>query len=212
MKRIIGISAGGIGQFLIDTAAWVILTRFVSEFGSTAVAGFTIAFRIMMFTLMPAWGMSGAASTLVGQNLGARKPQRAALATLLTARYNFIFLAVVTVLYLIFGHTISSLFSDDDGVVMVATQSLRIIVLGYIFFGLGMTMIQAFNGAGDTFTPMMINIALLWCLEIPMAWFLAFPMGLGATGVFITIAVCHSLHALVSLYFFRKGKWKKTPA
>lgn len=210
MKRIISISAGGIGQFLIDTAAWIVLTRFVSEFGSTAIAGFTISFRVMMFTLMPAWGLSGAAATLVGQNLGAKKLQRAELATWLTARYNFIFLAVVTVAYLVFGQQIASLFSTDPAVVAVAAEALRIIVLGYVFFGVGMTMIQAFNGAGDTRTPMFINIALLWCLEIPLAWLLAFPMGMGATGVFATIAFCHSLHAVVSWYFFRKGKWKKT--
>jgi putative MATE family efflux protein len=212
IKRIVSISAGGMGQFLIDSAAWILLTRMMAEFGSVAVAGFTIGFRILMFTLMPAWGLSGAAATLVGQNLGAKKFKRAELSAWITAKQNFIFLAFVTAIYLIFGYQLAGFFTDNPEVRQVAANGLKIIVLGYIFFAVGMVMIQAFNGAGDTRTPAFINIAILWFLEIPMAYILAFPMGLETTGIFITIAFCHSLHAVVAVWFFRKGKWKQAIA
>lgn len=209
MKRIAGISVGGMGQFLIDSAAWIVLTRITAEFGSASVAGFTITFRILIFSLMPAWGLSAAASTLVGQNLGAKKVKRAVLSVWLTARYNVIFLSVITLLYLIFGDTMAGWFASSDEVRQIASTGLRVIVLGYVFFAVGMVMIQAFNGAGDTKTPMFINIGVFLLLEIPMAYFLAIPMQMEMLGIFITIAFCHSLHALIAIWFFRKGKWKK---
>lgn len=209
MKKIAVISMGGMGQFMIDSAAWIVLTRFMAAFGSEAVAGFTIAFRIMVFSMMPAWGLAAAAATLVGQNLGAGKLQRAELSTWLTARYNFIFLAFVTVVYVVFGDFLVSLFTDNPNVVAFASQGLRITTLGYVFFAVGMVMIQAFNGAGDTKTPVYINICLLLLLEIPLAYLLAFTFDLKTMGIFIAIAFCHSLHAVVSVWFFRKGKWKK---
>jgi putative MATE family efflux protein len=209
LTRIIVIAAGGMGQFFIDSAAWIVLTRIIAEFGSTTVAAFTITFRVLIFSLMPAWGLSGAAATLVGQNLGAHKIKRAEISTLLTARYNVIFLAAVTLIYLITGNLIAEMFTDIPEVSIITGKALRIIALGYVFFAIGMVMIQAFNGAGDTKTPAFINIGVLWCLEIPLALLLAFVAGLGATGVFIAIALCHSLHAMVSLYLFRKGNWKK---
>jgi len=203
------ISFNGMGQFLIDSVAWIALTRMVAEFGSVAVAGYTIAFRILMFSLMPAWGLSAAAATLVGQNLGAGKVRRSELSVWITARYNVIFLAIVTLIYLFFGRAIISLFAEGDELQNIATSGLQVIVLGYIFFAVGMTMTQAFNGAGDTKTPMYINIGVFIFMEIPLAYLLSMTFGLGVMGVFITIAFSHSLHAMVALWFFRKGKWKK---
>jgi len=210
IKKIISISAGGMGQFLIDSVAWIFLTRIVAEFGSSAVAGFTISFRILMFSLMPAWGLSAAAATLVGQNMGAFKIKRAKISVWLTAKYNAWFLGLVTLLYLLFGNVFASWFTPNEQVQEIAALGLKIIALGYIFFGIGMVMIQAFNGAGDTKTPTYINIGVFWFLEIPMAYFLAEYFDLGMLGIFISIAFCHSLHALVSLWFFRKGKWTET--
>lgn len=209
IKRIVSISAAGMGQFLIDSVAWIVLIRMAAGFGDDAVAGLTITFRILMFTLMPAWGLSAAASTLVGQNLGAKKIKRATLAVWLTARYNVIFLTVVTLLYLIFANVIASWFIDSPEVIELISTGLRVIVLGYVFFAVGMVMIQAFNGAGDTRTPMFINIFVFLLLEIPLAFFLAIFMEMGMLGIFITIAFCHSLHALVAIYWFRKGRWKE---
>ena len=210
IKRIISISAGGMGQFLIDSVAWIFLTRIVAEYGSSAVAGFTISFRILMFSLMPAWGLSAAAATLVGQNMGAHKLKRAKISVWLTAKYNAWFLGFITLLYLIFGNTFASWFTPNPEVQQIAALGLKIIALGYIFFGIGMVMIQAFNGAGDTKTPSYINIGVFWLLEIPMAYFLAKYFELAMIGIFVSIAFCHSLHALVSLWFFRRGKWAET--
>lgn len=208
MRKIISISVGGMAQFLIDSVAWIVLTRITAEFGSTSVAGFTIAFRILIFSLMPAWGLSAAASTLVGQNLGAKKVKRAAISVGLTARYNVIFLSVITVIYLIFGDLLAGWFTTSAEVQKIASMGLRVIALGYVFFAVGMVMTQAFNGAGDTKTPMYINIAVFIGIEIPMAYFLAIPMQLEILGIFIAIAVCHSLHSMLALWFFRKGRWK----
>lgn len=209
IKRIVSISAAGMGQFLIDSVAWIVLIRMAAGFGDDAVAGLTITFRILMFTLMPAWGLSAAASTLVGQNLGAKKVKRASMAVWLTARYNVLFLLVVTLLYLVFANVIASWFIQSPEVIDIISTGLRVIVLGYVFFGVGMVMIQAFNGAGDTRTPMFINIFVFLLLEIPLAFFLALFMEMEMLGIFITIAFCHSLHALVAIYWFRRGRWKK---
>jgi len=207
IKRIIEVSASGMGQFLIDSVAWIVLIRMAAGFGDESVAALTITFRILMFTLMPAWGLSGAVATLVGQNLGAGKFRRATLSVWLTARYNVIFLSVVTMVYLIFAGEIASWFIQSEEVIQLISTGLRTIVLGYIFFALGMVMIQAFNGAGDTRTPMFINIAVFICIEIPLAFLLALYLGMGMMGIFITIAFCHSLHAVVALWWFRKGRW-----
>ena len=208
IKKILELSLGGMGQFLIDSLSWVALTRMNAEFGSIALAGYTIAFRILIFTILPAWGLSGAAATLVGQNLGAQKPRRAELAVWLTVKYNMIFMASVTGIYLLFSKELAGFFTEEIAVQEVAAQGLWIIVLGYVFFAIGMVLTQAFNGAGDTKTPAWINTAVLLGLEVPVAYLLAFPLGLNYVGIFVAIALCHSLHALVSLYFFRKGKWK----
>jgi putative MATE family efflux protein len=208
IKKIMELSLGGMGQFLIDSLSWVALTRMNAEFGSIALAGYTIAFRILIFTILPAWGLSGAAATLVGQNLGAQKPRRAELAVWLTVKYNMIFMASVTGIYLLFSKELAGFFTEEVAVQEVAAQGLWVIVLGYVFFAIGMVLTQAFNGAGDTKTPAWINTAVLLGLEVPVAYLLAFPLRLNYVGIFVAIALCHSLHALVSLYFFRKGKWK----
>lgn len=204
------IAVGGMGQFLIDSVSWIALTRMNAEFGSASLAGYTIAFRILIFTILPAWGLSGAAATLVGQNLGAKKPERAEEAVWLTVRYTVIFLASVTGLYLLFADELAGFFTDIPEVRDVAAQGLWIIVLGYVFFAVGMVLTQAFNGAGDTKTPAWINIGVLWFIEIPLAYALAFPLGMGYVGIFISISFSHSLHALVAYFIFRRGKWKLT--
>ncbi|MDA1269340.1 MAG: MATE family efflux transporter [Bacteroidetes bacterium] len=208
-KKIIELCLGGMGQSLIDSLSWVALTRMNAEFGSAALAGYTIAFRVLIFTILPAWGLSGAAATLVGQNLGAQKLRRAELAVWLTARYNVIYMAAVTGIYLIFSSQLADIFTSIPEVKEVASQGLWIIALGYVFFAIGMVLTQAFNGAGDTKTPAWINAAVLLGLEIPLAYLLAFPLRYGYVGIFCAIAFCHSLHALISLYFFKKGNWKK---
>jgi putative MATE family efflux protein len=208
IRRILSVSSGGMGQYLIDSASWIFLTRIIAEFGSSALAGYTVAFRLIVFALLPAWGLSSAAATLVGQNLGAQKAKRAELAVWLTARYNMIFMTAVTLLFLFFGEYLAAFFAEDKAVIAVASEALRIITLGYVFFGLGMVMVQAFNGAGDTRTPSLINIVVLWLIEIPLAYLLAKTLGFGTTGIFVAIAFCHSFHALVSWWLFRRGTWK----
>lgn len=208
VQKIIDLSLGGMGQFLIDSISWVALTRMNAEFGSAALAGYTIAFRVLLFTILPAWGLSAAAATLVGQNLGAKKVRRAEQAVWLTTRYNVIFMASVTGIYILFSQGLAGFFTDIPEVQKVAAQGLWVIALGYVFFAVGMVLTQAFNGAGDTKTPAWINSAVLLGMEVPLAYFLAFQLGLDYLGIFIAIAFCHSFHALVSLYFFKKGKWK----
>ncbi|SEF67512.1 MATE family efflux transporter [Algoriphagus boritolerans] len=208
IKKIIDLSLGGMGQFLIDSISWVALTRMNAEFGSAALAGYTIAFRVLIFTILPAWGLSGAAATLVGQNLGAKEVDRAEKAVWLTTRYNVIFMASVTGIYLLFNQQLAGFFTDIPEVQAIAAQGLWVISIGYVFFAVGMVLTQAFNGAGDTRTPAWINTGVLLAMEVPLAYFLAFPMGLKYLGIFIAIAFCHSFHALVSLYFFKKGRWK----
>lgn len=208
IKKIMNIAIGGMGQFLIDSVSWIALTRMNAEFGSTSLAGYTIAFRILIFTILPAWGLSGAAATLVGQNLGAKQVDRAEKAVWLTTRYTMTFMAVITVIYLLFNEQLVHFFTDIDEVKEIASQGLWVIVLGYVFFAMGMVLTQAFNGAGDTKTPAYINIGVLWFLEVPLAYVLAFTFGLAHLGIFIAISFAHSFHALVALYYFKKGKWK----
>lgn len=208
VQKIFNLSIGGMGQFLIDSLSWVALTRINAEFGSVPLAGYTIASRILIFTILPAWGLSGAAATLVGQNLGAKKVRRAEQAVWLITRYNVIFMASVTGIYLLFSNQLAGLFTDIQDVQSIAAQGLWVVALGYVFFAVGMVLTQAFNGAGDTKTPAWINTVVLLGMEVPLAYFLAFPMEMEYMGVFISIAFCHSFHALVSLYFFRKGRWK----
>ncbi len=208
MINLIKVSLGGIGQFLIGTSSWVILMRIMSEFGSEVLAGYTIAIRVMMFTLMPAWGMSNAAATLVGQNLGAQKPQRAEDSVWKTGKYSAIFMGLVSVIYLIFAPEIVSWFTQEAEVVRNAALCLRIIAAGYIFYGYGMVVINAFNGAGDTKTPTWINFICFWLFQLPFAYITAITFDLGPVGVFMAITFAEILIAVIGVIWFKKGYWK----
>lgn len=209
MWGIVKVSAGGVAQFWIASASWVFLVRIVSEFGSAAVAGYTIAVRVMIFSLLPAWGMANAASTLVGQNLGAKQPDRAARSAWLCGHYNMAFMVLVAILFWIGAPMINGFFTDDATVAAYGTDALRIICLGYFFYGYGMVLAQAFNGAGDTITPTWMNVICFWMIEIPLAWFLARKLGWGPDGVFASVAISESLLAVLSAYLFQRGRWKQ---
>lgn len=209
MLNLIKVSLGGIGQFLIATSSWVFLTRIMSEFGSAVLAGYGISIRVMMFTLMPSWGMSNAAATLVGQNLGAGKPDRAEKSVWKTSKYNAIFMVSVSLIYLFFAEGIVGLFKSDPAVIDAGALSLQIIAAGYIFYAYGMVVTQAFNGAGDTKTPTIINFFVFWVLQLPLAYFAAIELDYGPLGVYLAIVLAETLIAIVSVWWFKKGKWKK---
>lgn len=208
LVNLIRVSLGGIGQFLIGTSSWVFLMRIMSEFGSEVLAGYTIAIRVMMFTLMPAWGMSNAAATLVGQNLGAEKPDRAEASVWKTGKYSAIFMGFVSIVYLIFAPEIVSLFTQQPEVVKNGALCLRIIAAGYVFYGYGMVIINAFNGAGDTKTPTWINFICFWLFQLPLAYLSALTLELGPLGVFMAITLAEVLITILGLFWFRKGLWK----
>ena len=205
---IVKVASGGMGQFLIESASWIFLMRIISESGSVALAGYTIAVRLIIFALLPAFGLSNAAATLVGQNLGALQPARAEKSVWLAAHLTAIFLGFCAIIFIAGAGFFIGIFNQEEGVVAVGTMGLTIICLGYVFFGYGMVMSQSLNGAGDTKTPTIINLGILWGFQIPFAYLLAKTFGMGATGVFIAIAVSHSLHAVVSTWVFTRGKWK----
>lgn len=209
VKSIINIGWPATLQFIIASGSWIILARLVAETGGTsASAGYQIAIRNVVFFILPAWGLSNAAATLVGQNLGAKQMLRAEQSVMLTAKYNAIFMSFVMVLFLFFANPIIRFFSDDEKVVAYGVQALQIMGAGYIFYGIGMVMSQALNGAGDTRTPTIINFVGFWLFQIPLAYFLSTVMGLKSTGAFIAIPVAESLIALLAWYYFKRGKWK----
>ncbi len=208
IRELIVVSAGGIGQFLIESASWIFLVRVISLFGSDALAGYTIAFRVIVFTLLPSWGMANAAATLVGQNLGAGSPDRAETSVWRTALWNTIFLVVIAIIFFILADPIFAIFGAEGMVKETGINALRIICFGYIFFAYGMVVGQAFNGSGDTRTPMYISLVVFWFIQIPLAYFLAVNLGWESNGVFFCIAFAHSLYAIVAIYLFKKGKWK----
>jgi putative MATE family efflux protein len=208
IKKLLNIAIGGMGQFLIESASWIFLVRIISEFGSAALAGYTIAFRIIVFTILPSWGMANAAATLVGQNLGAQKPDRAEKSVWMTAHLNTAFLGVVSVVFFIWARTFVGIFTEDPVVQDYGILALRIICIGYITFAYGMVISQAFNGAGDTRTPTYMNVVFFWIIQIPMAYALALHLQMGFMGAMISVAVAFALHAGACIYLFRKGKWK----
>uniref|UniRef100_UPI0040481441 MATE family efflux transporter n=1 Tax=Roseivirga sp. TaxID=1964215 RepID=UPI0040481441 len=208
MWNLIKVSLGGIGQFLIATSSWVFLTRIMSEFGSEVLAGYGIAIRVMMFTMMPAWGMSNAAATLVGQNLGAKQPERAEQSVWKTGKYNAIFMVSISILYLLFASTIVGWFKDEAAVIEAGALCLQVIATGYIFYAYGMVLTQSFNGAGDTKTPTVINFFCFWLFQIPLAYVTALTLNWGPLGVYLAIMISEVLIAIVSWYYFKKGKWK----
>jgi putative MATE family efflux protein len=208
LQNILRLSGTGIFQIFIATTSWVALIRIISGFGSAAVAGYGIAIRIVLFALLPSWGMANAAATLVGQNLGAGHPDRAEQAVWRASFYNLVFLGSAGLLFVLFGESIVRGFSPDAAVVAYGSNALRIVSAGFLFYAYGMVVTQAFNGAGDTRTPTLINLFCYWLFEIPLAWLLAKPLGLGPKGVFIAVLIGFSSMAVVGVVLFRRGKWK----
>jgi len=208
MKTVLRLSGSGTVQILIGTASYVGLVRIISVFGSAALAGYTIGFRLIIFCLLPAFGISNAAATMVGQNLGANKPDRAERAVWTAVWYATIFLGVVSVIFLAGARPITGLFTSDPEVQAFAVSCLRTVSLGFVFYGAGMVLTSSFNGAGDTWTPTMINLFIFWVWEIPLAWWLATGAGFGPRGVFIAMTVSYSTLAVVSAILFRRGGWK----
>jgi putative MATE family efflux protein len=209
MLRLVRVSLNGIFQFVIAHVSWIGLVRIISLFGSAALAGYTVAIRIVIFAILPSWGLSNAAATLVGQNLGARQPERAEKSVWLTGVYNMIFLGSIGVVFITCTEPIIHLFTHDPAVVPLAVSALRILSCGNICYAFGMVMLQAFNGAGDTRTPTIVNLFAYWLLEIPVAYVLAVPMGLQSKGAFLSILIAESAIAVVSAILFRRGKWKQ---
>jgi putative MATE family efflux protein len=210
MRSVLKLSGSGTFQILVGTASYVGLVRILSTFGSTALAGYTIGMRVILFALLPAFGISNAAATMVGQNLGAKRPDRAERAVWTAARYNMLFLGSVGAAFLTGAPLIARFFSDDPGVQHYAVSCLRIVSLGFLFYAGGMVLTAAFNGAGDTWTPTLINLGVFWAFEIPLAWWLATHTPLGPRGVFWALTIAYSGLAVVSAVVFRNGKWKKS--
>ncbi|MGA2353843.1 MAG: MATE family efflux transporter [Terriglobales bacterium] len=209
LLRLVRVSLTGILQFAIAHTSWIGLVRIVSVFGAAALAGYTIAIRVVIFVILPSWGLSNAAATLVGQNLGANKPERAEQAVWRTGFYNMLFLGSVGVFFILMAEPIARLFTHDAAVIPLAATCLRIISYGNIGYAYGMVMLQAFNGAGDTVTPTIVNFFGFWVVEIPLAYWLAIPMGLHSNGAFIAIVVAECSIAATSAVLFKRGKWKK---
>jgi len=208
IKRLIEISLGGTGQFLISSASWIFLMKFMSNFGAKALAGYTVGIRVLIFTILPAWGMANAAATLVGQNLGAKYPRRAEISVWLTAQYNMLFLGFVSVIYFFLARNIIGIFTDDVEVLFHGAECLRFLSLGYIFFAYGMVMMQAFNGAGDTRTPTILNFIAFWMIQIPLSYLLAITFGVGPKGIYLGIIISEALLAIAAITVFRRGHWK----
>jgi Na+-driven multidrug efflux pump len=203
------ISFAGILQFAISNASWIGLVRIVSLFGGAAVAGYTVAIRIVIFFILPSWGLSNAAATLVGQNLGAKRPDRAEQAVWRTGLYNVIFLGGIGVIFIIFATPVVKLFVQDPTVVPIAAMALRTFSCGNIGFAYVMVMLQAFNGAGDTWTPTMVNFFGFWVLLLPLAYWLAVPMHMGPEGGFVAFVVAQFAIAIASVALFKRGRWKR---
>lgn len=208
MGGLLKIASGGTAQFLIASASWIFLVRILSSFGSDALAGYTIGIRVIIFAIMPAWGMANAAATLVGQNLGAKQPERAEQSVWKTAFYNMVFLLSVAVIFFAGAEAIMRLFTQNEKVIDYGVLCLRFISVGYAFYGYGMVISQSFNGAGDTRTPTIINLFGFWAFQIPLAYVLAKVVNMGPSGVFIAIPVAESAIAIVAILIFRQGKWK----
>lgn len=206
--RMIVISVGGIGQFLIATSSWIVIMRIVAIFGSPAIAAYTIALRMMEFVFLPAWGLGNAAATLVGQNLGAGHPDRAEESTWQAAKYNTIFMTFVGMFLLIFAEGITGLFTVEPDVLRIGTSCLQILAIGFPAYAVGMVIVQAMNGAGDTETPAILNAICFWLLQIPLAYMLATKTHLLSNGAFVAITISETLLTILSVIVFRRGRWK----
>ena len=210
MRRLLRISGVGMLQFLIGTSSWIGIFRIMALFGGAAVAGYTIAIRLIIFALLPSWGVSNAAATLVGQNLGAGKPDRAQKSVWITCLGNMIFLSSIGLVFIIYAPQLVGLFSNETAALEVAAQCLKTISLTYPLLAAGMVLIQAFNGAGDTKTPTWINLFCYWMFQIPLAYVLAVNGNLGPRGVFLSILMAQSALAVVAGVIFQKSRWKET--
>jgi putative MATE family efflux protein len=208
MWQMVRLSASGTFQIFIGMASWVFLVRIVSSFGSAALAGYTIGFRVIIFALLPSWGMSNAAATMVGQALGAGKPERAERAVWIAGFYNMCFLGVVGLIFVLLAPQIVGIFTHEPQVFAYAVDCLRIVAMGFLFYAWGMVLTQSFNGAGDTWTPTLVNLVCFWLWEIPLAWVLAIVLGMGPHGIFLSIAIAYATLAVISAVLFRRGKWK----
>ncbi|HEY0976322.1 MAG TPA: MATE family efflux transporter [Flavobacteriales bacterium] len=208
MLTIIRVSAGGVVQFILPSVSWMFLGSIVAKFGSVATAGYTVAVRIMIFSLLPSWGMANAASTLVGQNLGAGKPDRAERSAWLCGHFNMVYLVCVALVFWTFAPELIGIFSEGNEVGAYGVSALRILCLGYFFYGYGMVLAQAFNGAGDTLTPTWMNAICFLLLQIPLAWYFSHALDWGATGAFVAVPISESILAVLAAIIFRRGKWK----
>ncbi len=208
MARLIRLSATATFQVFIGMASWIGLIRTISSFGSDAVAGYTIGIRVIIFALLPSWGMANAAATMVGQSLGARKPDRAERAVWKAGFYNMICLGIVGLIFVVFARQIIGIFTEDPNIIPYGVDCLRIVAYGFLFYAYGMVLTQSFNGAGDTWTPTIINLFVFWLWELPLAYVLAIVFGFGPRGVFLSIMIAFSTLAVVSAIMFRRGKWK----
>jgi len=208
IARLVRLSIGTIGQNLIGTLSWIGLVRIISVFGSDIVAGYTIGIRIITFVMLPSWGISNAASTLVGQNLGAGKPGRAERSAMVTGWINMILLGMIELVLVSFPRPFIEFFISDPVVLEAGIKCLRIVSIGFIAYGFGAVLVSSFNGAGDTITPLKINFVAFWLIEIPLAWILAIKGGMNEEGVFISIVIAESLMTLTAWLIFRRGKWK----
>lgn len=208
MGTMLKLSVSAMFQYLVQMASWIAVVRINAGFSSAAVAANTLAIKIVLFAILPSWGMSNAAATLVGQNLGAKKPDRAEQAVWRTGLFNMCFLGAIGVVFFVFAGPIIALFTDDAEVTPIAISGLRMLALGNVSYAYGMVLTAAFNGAGDTFTPTMLNLVCFWLVQIPLAYFLAIPMGMGPTGAWTAVLVADTLLAGLAIVIFRRGKWK----
>jgi len=208
MWRLLRISGNGILQTVIGTASWIGLVRILSAFGSAAIAGYTIAIRMIVFAILPSWGMANAAATMVGQNLGAKKPERGERSVWIAGFYNMLFLGAVELIFVSMPQLLIGFFTSDPLVAPLAADGLRLVSLGFVFYAYGMVLSQAFNGAGDTFTPTLMNLFCFWVWEIPLAYFLSHRAGLGPRGVFLAITTAFSMLAVIGAVLFKRGRWK----
>ncbi len=208
IQSLLKLSSTGALQTLLETASWLGLVRILSTFGSVALAGYTIAMRIAVFALLPSWGMANAAATLVGQNLGAQKPERAERAVWVVSFYNFFFLGFIGIVFVVFPEPLARFFTTEPKELAYAVSCLRLVAFGFLFFAYGMVLIQAFNGAGDTRTPTYLNLFCFWLFKIPLAYVLAMPLGFGPSGVFVSITAAYTLLTVIAIVLFRRGRWK----
>jgi putative MATE family efflux protein len=208
IARLVNISIGGIGQFLIATASWIVIMRIVALYGNAPIAAYTVALRLIEFAFLPAWGLGNACATLVGQNLGAGRPDRAERSVWRASRYNAIFMSLLGIVSVILAPQIVGLFSPEPDVVRYGTSCIRILGIGYPMYAIGMITIQALNGAGDTYTPSILNFVCFWMVQIPLAYWLAVPIDFGPNGVFTSIVISESMLTILAVMVFRTGKWK----